>query len=110
MLSRRVRAFFVVPLALALLPLVSLAVAGAAKTHTSAKMAWMHVHAKAPIARAGALEAVAHHPTVTPHAAPPSFAFWLLTPARWVDASVERVLGDLPLARLHSARAPPAIS
>ena len=114
MVSRRARSLFAATLAVALLPVLSWAVAHTARAHSYAAMAWAPTPAKSPTAvqsvRGGTHEPIADHLKVTP-----------LAPARWlaiftsasrygVDAVIERARRDVTVARLHPARAPPAVS
>ena len=113
-MSRRARSLFAGTLAFALLPILSWAVAHTARAHSYAAMAWVQPPAKAPTAvqsvRGGTHEAIVHHLKVTPLVPARRLALVASVSRYGVDAVIERARRDVTLARLHPARAPPAVS
>ena len=113
MVVRRARPLFAAWIAIGLLPLFWTAGTGAAEARAHAAMAWMQFQAKAPSAaqtvRAGSTDAIAHHPTATPFAPADPFSLGATVRRSEVVPSVERALRTVARARLHPARAPPAI-
>jgi len=77
-------------------------------------MAWVQPPAKSPTAaqsvRGGTHEAIAQHLKVTPLAPARRLAFVVSVSRYGVDAVIERARREVVLARLHPARAPPAVS
>ena len=113
-MSRRVRSLFAGTLAFVLLPILSRAVAHTARAHSYAAMAWVQPPAKSPTAvqtvRGGTHEAIAHHLQVTPLVAARRLALVASVSRYGVDAVIERARRNVTVARLHPARAPPAVS
>ena len=113
MVTRRARSLFAVLLTLALLPIVTMAEAGAPGARAHAAMAWMQWTAKSQSAvqgaRTGLGETAAHQLAATPFAAVEPFCLSL-------SGSIAAALPTTPYATaaraqvaLHPARAPPAI-
>jgi len=114
MVSRRSRSLFAVLLAFAMLPIVSMAAAGATEARAHAAMAWMQWQAKsqtaAHTARAGLGEMSQHHFVDTPFLPPASFQLALRTPFDTQTLGTPETASSVAPARLHSARAPPTLS
>ena len=112
MVTRRARSLFAILLSLALLPIVSMAVAGAVEARAHAAMAWMQSNAKSQTAVQGARElgeVAAHHPDAAPFTAAEAFQHGLSTPiAATAPATPRAIAAGAPLT-LHPARAPPAL-
>jgi hypothetical protein len=113
MVTRRARTWFGLCLAFALLPIVSMAAGGrGASAHAS--RAWMQFQAKpesnAEAPRTGVTDTDAHHLPATPFTAATAFSLWLsaIAPATTTFASHAFVV--VGTAKLHPARAPPALS
>ena len=114
MVSRRARALFAGTLAFGLLPVLSCAVAHTARAHSYTAMAWAQTPGKSPTAvqsvRGGTREPIAQHLKVTPLAPARRLAIVASVSRYGVDAAIERARRDVTVARLHPARAPPAVS
>jgi hypothetical protein len=112
MVPRRARAFFAASLAFALLPLLSLA-AGPEEARAHAAMAWMQFQAKSQPAvhgvRTGLSEATTHQHAATPFLLSSPFSFGLTATTHAASASIDDTPRGVASAKLHPARAPPAL-
>ena len=112
-MTRRSRSLFAVLLALALLPIVSMADAGATGARVHPAMAWMQWTAKSQTAlqstHAGLGESSAHHLAATPFAAAEPFQLRLHTSLAAAVSHAPRAAAAAAPSRVHLARAPPAL-
>ena len=113
MVTRRARSLFAVLLTLALLPIVTMAEAGAPGARAHAAMAWMQWTAKSQSvvqgARTGLGEMAAHQLAATPFAAAEPFRLSFSgSIAAAVPATPRATAARTPVT-LHPARAPPAL-
>ena len=113
MVSRRSRSVFAALLALALLPIVSMA-AGGSDARAQAAMAWMQWQAKAQASTQGVHatlgELPKHHADAMPFAPAEDFRLAPSAQPAAATAGAESSEGAAAPATLHPARAPPALS
>ena len=113
MVTRRTRSLFAVLLSLALLPIVSMAVAGAPEARAQAAMAWMQWTAKSQSAvhgaRAGLGEMATHQLAATPFAAAEPYRLSLRAHHASSAPATPRATAARAPVTLHPARAPPAL-
>lgn len=113
MVTRRARSVFGLCLAIALLPLMSMAVGGR-DARAQASMAWMQLQAKsqasAQLARTGHTQTDARHQPFTPFAPAAPFSLALSTTAPATTTRASSAYVAVGATKLHRARAPPALS
>jgi len=112
--TRRVRSFFTALLAFALLPIVSVASAGATQARAHAAMAWMQWTARAQSAvqqstHARPGDVTAHHPGTTPFAAADPLELSTCSRAsELAAAATPQTMAGAPVP-FHPARGPPTL-
>src|SRR5688572_24911374 len=112
MVTRRARSLFAILLAFALLPIGSMAVAGAVEARAHAARAWMQSNARSQTAVQAAREpgdASAHHPDAAPFTAAEAFHHGLSAPIAATAPATPRAFAAGAPITLHPARAPPAL-
>jgi hypothetical protein len=113
MVTRRARSLFAVLLAFALLPIISMATAGAAEARAHAAAAWMQWTAKSQSAVHGTRgafgELAVHDLGATPFTAAEPFRFSLSAPLAATVLGAPPVIATGTPVTSHRARAPPAL-